>query len=322
MILNFCCARCRLLSGPLAAELNLDQVRLIPFEFMNILGRILDPRTYDYTFGLKSFLMRISILLITVLFLLIGHVAAETDQSDYLVGAGDVLKISVYDNPDLDTVIRIDSNGTIQFPLIGQVNLSGMNVARVGEKIEALLSDGYLVNPQVSVFIQEYRSKEVVIMGQVNDPGVYKLSGPTNLLVLISMAGGLSEAAGDRLTINRKFSEKGKPQETIRINLQRLLDTGDPALNIQIRDQDSIFIPKAGMVYIIGEVAKPAGYKYEEGATVLKVISMAGDFAEFAAQKKVRIHRTVDGKKQTIEKVSMQEPVFPGDVIEVPESFF
>lgn len=269
--------------------------------------------------------MRVFVLLVSVFFLLLAPLSAETIESDYLVGDGDVLKITVYDNPDLETISRIDTDGSIQFPLIGQVDLSGLTVAKVAERLEELLVDGYLVHPQVSVFIQEYRSKKVVIMGQIKTPGVYELSGSTSLLELISMAGGLRENAGDKLTINRKLSGEGaggKKQKVLRLDLQRLLEDGDASQNVQILDKDSIFIAKSGMYYVTGEVKKPDAYKVEEGATVLKVISMAGGFTKIASKGRVRIIRTTDGEENILEKVSLQEPVLPDDVIIVPESFF
>ncbi len=247
---------------------------------------------------------------------------ARADQQDYLVGAGDVIKISVYDNPDLSSVCRISTDGSIQFPLVGTVPLAGLTIEGVTRQIEQLLADGYLVNPQVSVFIEEYRSKKVVIIGHVANPGVYELRGQTHLLELISMAGGLRENAGDQVTINRKETADGQQQKVLRINLQALLSSGDPSLNPQILDQDSVFIDKAGMFYVTGEVEKPASYKFEEGTTVLKAISMSGGFTKIAAKNRVRIVRIIDGKEQLLEKVSMQEPLLPDDVIVVPESFF
>ncbi|MEA3545873.1 MAG: SLBB domain-containing protein [Thermodesulfobacteriota bacterium] len=247
---------------------------------------------------------------------------AGSTPTEYMVGDGDVLQITVYDNADLDTVVRIDSGGSIQYPLIGQVKLSGLTVSQVIKELELLLADGYLIAPQVSVFIQEYRSKKIVIMGQINTPGIYELSGSTSLLELISMAGGLREDAGDKLTVNRKLSKDGLKQEVIQIDLKRLLEYGDLNQNVMMMDRDSIFISKAGMFYVTGEVEKPDAYKYDEGATVLKVISMAGGFTKIASKGKVRIIRTVDGKEQILEKVSMQEPIFPDDVIVVPQSFF
>ncbi len=267
-------------------------------------------------------MIRFSALLLLLVSLLITPPQARAGQDDYLVGAGDVLKIAVYDNPDLSAVCRINTDGSVQFPLIGTVPLAGLTVDGATRRIEGLLADGYLVNPQVSVFIEEYRSKKVVIIGHVTNPGVYELSGPTGLLELISMSGGLRENAGDMVTINRKLTGSEQKQQIIRINLQKLLETGDPSLNVLINDKDSVFIAKAGMFYVTGEVEKPDSYKLEEGTTVLKAISMSGGFTKIAAKNRVRIVRIVDGEEQIMEKVSMQEPLLPDDVIVVPESFF
>jgi len=182
--------------------------------------------------------------------------------------------------------------------------------------------DGYLVNPQVTIFIEEYRSKKVTVIGHVSVPGVLELTGPTRLLEVLSMVGGLRENAGDQATITRRSATTEQVQEVLQIDLKLLLETGDPKLNIQIMDKDSVFIAKAGMFYVTGEVAKPDAYKYEEGSTVLKAISMAGGFTNIASKGKIRIVRIVDGKEQLMEKVLLQEEVRPGDVIVVPESYF
>jgi len=265
--------------------------------------------------------MRFYMCLLMSVLLLCSTVVTAQQQDDYLVGSGDVIEISVYDNPDLATVVRIDTDGGIQFPLIGRVDLAGLTVPQVAKKLETLLADGYLVSPQVAVFIKEYRSKKVVIMGEVDAPGVYELRGPTTLLELISKAGGVKEDAGDKLTINRAATGEEEAQVK-QIDLQRLLKLADQAQNVAILDGDNIFVAKAGMFYVTGEVARPDAYKLEEGTTVLKAVSMAGGFTKIAAKGRIRIIRTVDGNEQYIEDVSLQEPVKEDDVIVIPESFF
>ena len=265
---------------------------------------------------------RITVLIVLFVLLMTSSSLANPSDGDYLVGAGDVLKISVYDNQDLETVARVNTDGSIQFPLIGSVKLSGLSVEAATRRIEALLADGYLVNPQVTIFIEEYRSKKVVIIGQVINPGVYELQGPTRLLELISMAGGLRDTAGDELIINRRAKMGGGSPEVIRVDLQQLLETGDSAQNVAIVDADNIFIAKAGMFYVTGEVEKPDAYKLEEGTTVLKAITMAGGFTKLAAKGRVSIVRMVNGQEIVMEKVSMNELLRADDVLMVPESFF
>ena len=130
---------------------------------------------------------------------------------DYLVGPGDVLSISVYDNEDLTTKVRVSSSGTIVMPLLGQVEVQGATVNAITDKITRLLANGYLVNPQVNIFVEEYRSKKVVVLGNVRTPGLIELSGPTNFLELVSKAGGLEKDAGDTATIQRKGGQEVEP---------------------------------------------------------------------------------------------------------------
>ncbi len=264
--------------------------------------------------------MRIVVLLFLSLLMAVPAWAAPA-QADYLLGPGDVVKISVYDNLDLSTTARVGNDGRIQFPLVGAVPVLGLSVQGVSNQIKTLLADGYLVDPQVTVFVDEYRSQKVVIVGHVRNPGVQELSGPTNLLELISMAGGLGADAGDRVTINRKQGSGGET-EVLRVDLKRLLETGAADLNLQVQDGDNIFIAKAGMFYVTGQVKSPNAYKFENGTTILKAISMAGGFSPIAAESRVRVIRIIDGKETVLGKVSMQEPVVPDDVIVVPESFF
>ena len=247
---------------------------------------------------------------------------APADDSGYLAGEGDVLKISVYDNPDLATTARINSDGTIIFPLIGQIKISGMTVSQVADKIGRKLAEGYIVNPQVSVFIEEFRSKRVVILGQIKNPGLYELSGPTTLLELISKAGGVTVDAGDKLIIKRAPRGSGAEKKIIPINLKKLLEKGDASLDMPIMDGDNVFVAKAGTFYVTGQVNKPDAYKMEDGSSVIKAITMAGGFTNLAAPGKVKIIRKINGKEKILENVSMHDPVLPEDVIVVPESFF
>ncbi len=240
-------------------------------------------------------------------------------SQDYRVGEGDVLKITVYEHQDLTTVARVSGDGKILFPLIGEVKVEGLTTSEIAKKIASLLADGYIVNPQVTVFIQEYRSQKAIIMGEVNEPGLYELQGDTSFLELISKAGGLTKEAGDKAIIKRK---KGNETSVITIDLKRLVEEGDTSLDINIVDGDSIYIPKTGVFYVTGEVKKPDAYKYEKGTTVIKAITMAGGFTDKAAAGRVKIIRKIDGKEIVLEKVKMDEVVLPDDVIVVPESFF
>lgn len=259
---------------------------------------------------------------IIVFFVVIVAICRPVAAQDYTVGEGDVLQITVYDHPDLTTTVRVSGNGTIIFPLIGHVKISGMTVSQVSHKISDLLSNGYIVNPQVTVFVQEFRSQKVTIMGQVNNPGLYELKGYTTFLQVLSKAGDLTKDAGDKAIVKRKSNFPGKKVKVITIDLKRLIEMGDTSQDIPIRDGDSIYIPKAGVFYVTGQVRKPDAYRFEQGMTVLQAITMAGGFTDKAATGRVKVIRKKNGKDDVIDDVKMDAPVVPDDVIIVPESFF
>lgn len=256
-------------------------------------------------------------LLAAVLFCMAGVTFAQ----DYVVGEEDILKITVYDHPDLTTTSRVSGEGVIRMPLIGDVRVTGLTISQISQKLASLLADGYIVDPHVSVFVEEFKSKKTTIMGQVGKPGVYMLSGNTTFLELLSKAGGLTKDAGDKAIIKRKASP-GQRESILTLDLRKLLEEGDTSADILLMDSDSIYIAKAGVFYITGEVKKPDAYKYEEGTTVIKAATMAGGFSDKASSGRIKIIRKVQGKEKIIDKAEMDEPILPDDIIVVPESFF
>lgn len=242
----------------------------------------------------------------------------EALSNDYVVGPGDVLRITVFEHKNLSTVDRITENGFIFMPLLGPVKVGGLTVPKVSEKLSALLADGYLVHPMVNVFVKEFRSKNVVVLGQVKTPGLIELSGPTTLLQLLSKAGGLKEDSGETATIKR---DKNGRKKVIVVNLVSLF-SGTLTNNISLQDGDIVFISKGGMCYVTGEVKSPGVYSCKNQATVLKLIALAGGFTGKAAKSSVNIVRVVDGKKTIIKDVDLQKSLLPNDVIVVPEGFW
>lgn len=240
---------------------------------------------------------------------------------DYQIGSGDVLSISVYGYDELKTKVRVSETGGIEFPLIGTVQVGGMKTSAASKKIEKMLADGYVVKPQVQIYIDEFKSKKVAALGPFNKPGLIELSGPTTLLELISKAGGLQKDAGDTITVTRD-TESG--QKIITIDVKKLIEIGDTASNIPILGGETVAVAKGEppVCYLTGQVKKPGAYPWTKNATVLKMVSLAGSFTGMAAESKIKITRIVDGKKQVMENVSVDTQVQPDDVIEVPESFF
>jgi polysaccharide export outer membrane protein len=269
--------------------------------------------TGQFISGRLSSYVRIAAVLLIVI------VPSLVLSQDYIVGERDVLRITVYDNPDLSTLARVSGEGTIQFPLIGEVKVAGLTIQQISKKISKLLSEGYIVNPQVMVFIEEYRSKKATIIGEIVRPGLYELPGPTTLLELLSRAGGITKDAGDKAILKRK-SDKG--EQSITVNLRKLIEKGDTSLDVTLQDGDSIYVPKAGFFYVTGEVKNPNAYRFEDGTTVIQAISMAGGFTDKAAESRIKIKRKENGQEKTIDKVGFDQRIKPGDVIMVPESIF
>lgn len=247
--------------------------------------------------------------------------ASSSFTQDYILGEGDVLTVSVYDQPDLTSVVRISGDGMITLPLIGQVHATAQSVDQLSEIIENRLADGYLIHPQVSIFIEEFRNLKATILGGVRSPGLYELEGQTTLLELISKAGGLIEDSSNEAIIRRHDSSL-EAQEVITINLNELMEQGQLSQNISILNGDNIFIPKKKVFYVTGEVKSPDSYTYEKGLTVIQALTKAGGFSDRAAPGRIKIIRSLDGKEQLLKEVNMDEQVQPNDVIVVPESYF
>ncbi len=240
---------------------------------------------------------------------------------DYKVGQGDVLDIKVYENNDLNSTLRVSSDGTIRVSLIGEISVMGMTVSQISNEIEKRLADGYLIHPQVDVFIKEHKSKQAVILGEIRNPGQYEITGQVTFLEFISKAGGLTSSAGTRAVIKRSSIKKGESDRIV-IDLEKLIKKGDTSLNLEIQDNDNIYISRAETYYVSGEVNKPNSYNYTPDVTVIKAITKAGGFSKIAARNKVKIIRTINGENKILEKVSMDTPVQPEDVIVIPESLW
>lgn len=256
-------------------------------------------------------------IVVAIVFIFCG--ICQVQAEEYRVGPGDVINITVYGHNDLTTRVMVNSNGKIAMPLIGQVKVSNLSIPGITKRISDMLADGYIVNPQVNVFIEEFRSKKVVVLGRVRQPGLMELSGAITFLELISKAGGLTEDAGDTATIKRR-SEKGT--KVLIIDMVSLIEKGDLSQNVQIMDGDTINISKAGMCFVTGEVKNPGTYPCGSDTTILKIVALSGGFTGKASESSVRIVRVIDNKKKVFKNVALDTKLQQDDVVVVPESFF
>ena len=226
-------------------------------------------------------------------------------------------------------------DGAFPFPLIGRVEAAGSTVEQLEETLRQRLLDGYFRNPRLTVAVAEFRSQQVFVMGEVTRPGAYPLTAETNLVEILALAGPLTFQASGTAVVLRADGPRadgpradgdgsgGPPEgatDAIRVNL-RDLEAGDLSRNLILRDGDTVFIPRAEVVYVFGEVREPGSYPIEPGMTVLQALSLAGGATEFAALKRITVMRIVDGEQIEV-PVQLDDPVQRDDTIRVPVKFF
>ncbi len=276
------------------------------------------------------------ILVFSVLTLLISaFTTGSTSGSDkniniYKIGAKDLITISVFDVPELNITVRVAEDGTITLPLLGNIKLEGLTRAEIEKHLASLLEQKYLKNAQVTVFIKEYQSKMVSIIGAIVKPGNYELLGEKTILELLSIAGGLTGDASNSIIIIRKL--KSGDSISLKIKLDDLMLKGDPKLNIPLKAGDIVNIPVERFmnIYIFGEVNKPGHLKMikDENNTLLRAIAQAAGFTDRARKGSILIKRKVDGKERKI-KINAKKILkgkitdfilMDNDIIHVPES--
>lgn len=249
---------------------------------------------------------------------------------EYRVGAGDVLEVKVFGEEELSRTVRVSGDGLIALPLAGRIKVENLTALEIAEQITRLLAKDYLVNPQVSVNIQQYVSQQVQVMGSVKAPGNYNLTGRATLTTLLARAGGITDQGGKMLMVVRESSKAGEFLPPTRIDVYSLLNKGDRSLDMEVRGGDILFVPKANEVYVIGEITNPGSIVYQEGMTLLQAISKAGAFKPSAATNRVQIIRRVNGREEVIkvdtrriQSGQEKDPILqPEDLITVPVSYF
>jgi len=253
----------------------------------------------------------VKVLLVSALWLLAGLVIPGEAQEisavkSYVIGPEDVLEIKVWGHDDLLRSVTVSANGYFSFPLIGQIRAGGLTVRQLEQQIAKLLDKDYIVNPQVTITVTDFKSKKVFILGEIIKPGAYYLSKDDTLLEIISKAGGVTPNAGREIIIVRPAANAAPQQqpaslnsassELVHVNLQALL-SGDVSKNIGVRNNDTIYVPKTSMFSVFGEVRKPGSYPLEKELTVLEAISIAGGPSQDADTQKLELLRK-DGDVQ------------------------
>jgi polysaccharide export outer membrane protein len=261
---------------------------------------------------------------------------------DYKIGPEDLIEISVFEEEKLNKTVRVSSQGNISLPLIGILRVKGLTASELEKEIRELLAEKYLQNPNVGVFIKEYRSQRISVMGAVEKPGPYDVTGQKTILSILGMAGGLKEDAGPLLFLIRppqpeeevsqgeKDSGAMKPH-TFVIDLEELLVKGDLALDLPLIHGDVVNVPVSGKIFVGGEVRRPGGFPLKgKKVTVSQAIAMAEGLKPEASGGEAKIFRySGNGNEReilsadlyAIQKGQSEDPVLKeNDILIVPKS--
>jgi polysaccharide biosynthesis/export protein len=252
----------------------------------------------------------------------------ESQGEETRIGPDDLLSISVFEAPEMNCTVRVSAGGEISIQLLGSVHAAGLTPRELETVLQGLLRHTYVKDPHVGVFVQELQSHPVSIVGAVKMPGVFQIRGTKTVIEVLSMAQGLTDDAGETVLIMRGAarakasgsersdfstadntalrgelfpsgyasapSEPATHGEIVEINLKKLLESSDPALNVAVSPGDIVKVPRAGTVYVVGEVTKPGGFVLQnnENISVLQALALAEGPTHTSATGQARIIRT------------------------------
>ncbi|MEE9343834.1 MAG: SLBB domain-containing protein [Gammaproteobacteria bacterium] len=259
-------------------------------------------------------------LLITFLALAVNFTANAEEIGDYQLGANDVVKITVFQHEELMTETRVSEMGMISMPLIGELKVKGQTAKQAQSLIEALLKEKQIVrSPQATVFVKEFNSNMVSVLGNVQKPGQYPLMGRMTVLEMLAKAGGITDEGGDEIVITT--NDKGSVS-TRNIDLSKMLRQGLGQSDLLLTGDDVIYVPSSEMFYIYGEVRKPGAYKIKKGMTVIQAISLGGGLTERGTTRRVKLSRELENGGKDSFKVGLDDAIQADDVIRVKEGLF
>lgn len=252
--------------------------------------------------------------------LLLGLASFVHAAGDYGLATGDLVRINVYNHPDLNTETRITEGGAVRFPLVGEVVVSGATADEAAKRIaKALEQGGFIRNPQVNLVVLEFRGQEVSVLGQVNRPGRFPLQKASRITDVLAMAGGVTPTAADTLVL---ISDRGGKTQRQEIDLNALFREGGSNLNVQVANGDILYAAREPRFYIYGEVQRPGTFRLEKNMSVVQALSVGGGLTQRGTQKGLRIlRRSAEGRMEEIQ-AGLADLLQPDDVVFVRESLF
>ena len=245
---------------------------------------------------------------------------SATAAAEQLLGAGDVIKVSVYGSPDLGLETKVSENGNISFPLLGPVKVAGIPVSAAEKKLSVMLEQGgFVKSAQVNILVTLLQSQQISVLGQVNRPGRYAVDGKRTLIDILALAGGTNSEGSDDITLVRTID--GRPaKETV--NLAELMRSGDMSKNPQLNAGDVVYVDRAPRFYIYGEVQRAGTYRLDRNMSVVQALSAGGGLNPRGTERGMQIkRRDANGKIQVL-PAKHDEVIQMDDVIYVQERMF
>ncbi len=246
----------------------------------------------------------------------------EIPKPEAILGVGDIIRITVYQNPDLTVEsARISEVGQINFPLIGNVKLGGETINASEQKIAKMLRDGgFVLRPQVTIQLGQIRSAVISILGQVSKPGRYPIEiVGSKASEMIAAAGGVLPGGADIVTL---VGARNGRSIKLDIDLPAILQSGKAELDIPVDNGDILYVDRAPIAYIYGEVQRPGALRLERGMSLMQVLAQSGGLTQRGTARGMKVHRRDANGTVTILDLQMNDPVVRDDVIYVKESLF
>ena len=246
---------------------------------------------------------------------------AAATGAEYRLGSGDVMRISVYQNPDLTLETRVSESGLVSYPLLGNIKLGGLSVTQAEALISAGLKNGNFVkNPQTTIVVLQVKGNQASVLGQVNRPGRYPIeTADMRLTDLIANAGGVAPTGAEVVVVTGK---RNGQDYRVEVDLPAIFARGGASQDIFILNGDAVWVDRAPMVYIYGEVQRPGPMRLERGMTVMQTLATGGGITQRGTEKGIRINRkSADGSVESLQ-LPMDALLKDGDVVYVKESLF
>lgn len=238
-----------------------------------------------------------------------------------VLGVGDVVKLSVYQNPDLAVEARISENGQINVPLIGVVTVGGLSVPQAQQRIEKMLRDGgFVLKPQVTIQTVQIRSSQISILGQVGKPGRFPIETVgSKVSEMIAAAGGVLPGGADVVTL--VGSRDGNPVK-LDIDLPAILQAGRADLDVSVENGDIVYVDRAPTAYIYGEVQRPGQLRLERGMTLMQALAASGGLTARGTERGIRVNRKDAAGATRVYEMKLNDKIERDDVVYVRESLF